>query len=242
MNAMSEVAEIYDEESLMEEGEAEKQDDIEGEEIGLSVHALSAENPQETIKIPGEAKGKALVILVGTGSTHSFIDINTAKEIKATVASTSPLSVTVANGQNVLSKLKCPGFFWRMQGEGYTLDLRVIRLEGSSMILGIDWLRVHGPVIFDYEHHTVTITEEGKKVELRGMAEKATIKSLTARQWRQEYFEGSCCALAQLLRVEEAEQMNIPPQIQAVLQEFEDVFKEPQGLPPARPQDHRIPL
>lgn len=36
--------------------------------------------------------------------------------------------------------------------------------------------------------------------------------------------------------------MNIPLQIEAVLQEFEDVFKESQGLPPARPQDHRILL
>lgn len=67
MNAMSEVAEIFDEESLKEEVEVEEQDDIEGEEIGLSVHALSDENPQKTIKIPGEAKGRALVILVDTG-------------------------------------------------------------------------------------------------------------------------------------------------------------------------------
>ncbi|XP_020104448.1 uncharacterized protein LOC109721311 [Ananas comosus] len=241
MNAIGEVAEVYDEECLKEVTEMDEQDVEEKEELGMSVHALSAENLEETIKIQGEAKGKDLVILVDTGSTHSFIDINTAKEIKATITTTSPLLVTVANGQKVLSKLKCLGFIWKMHGEVYTADLRVIRLEGSSMLLGIDWLKVHGPVTFDYEQNTVSIMKDGKKVELKGMAEKAKLRSITAKQWQQEYLEGNCCAVAQLSSKRD-EQINIPVEIQEVLQQFEDVFQEPQGLPPVRPQDHRIPL
>ena len=41
-----------------------------------------------------------------------------------------------------------------------------------------------------------------------------------------------------LLRVNEV----MPQGMQAVLREFEDVFKEPTKLPPHREQDHRIPL
>lgn len=52
----------------------------------------------------------------------------------------TPLVVTVANGQKILSKLQCPQFSWLMQGQGFKDDLTVIRLEGSSIVLGIDWL------------------------------------------------------------------------------------------------------
>ncbi len=102
------------------------------------MHALNAEKPQETLKILGKVKKNSLVILVDTGSTHRFIDINTAKEVRAHITTTTPLLVTVANGQKVLSKLKGPEFTWKMQGESYTTDLMVIRLEESSMILGIN--------------------------------------------------------------------------------------------------------
>lgn len=35
---------------------------------------------------------------------------------------------------------------------------------------------------------------------------------------------------------------SIPEVIQTVLQEFEDVFSEPRGLPPVRTHNHTIPL
>ncbi len=98
VNVTNEVVEVYDEESLKESAEWEEPEIEEEEDVGLSVHALNAENPQETIKIPGEAKGKSLVILVNIGNTHSFIDINTAKEAKATITTTSSLLSTIANG------------------------------------------------------------------------------------------------------------------------------------------------
>nr|CAD1817770.1 unnamed protein product [Ananas comosus var. bracteatus] len=51
MSATSEVTEVYDEECLKEVTELEELADEEEREIGLSLHALSAENLQETIKI-----------------------------------------------------------------------------------------------------------------------------------------------------------------------------------------------
>nr|CAD1824585.1 unnamed protein product [Ananas comosus var. bracteatus] len=242
LQAVPEVTEVYDEISLQEiEGE-NKVELEEAEELGLSIHALSAEDSQDTIKIQGESKGKTLSILVDTGSTHSFIDIGIAKETKASISTTNPLLVTVANGQKVLSKLKCTNYVWEMQGEKYSADLRVIRLEGSSMILGIDWLKAHGPITFDYEINTVIITKGEKKIHLKGMTEKAQLRSITAKQLLQEPQLGSCCAIAQWIPPDSGKEENIPESIHEVLREYGDVFQEPQGLPPTRSQDHRIPL
>lgn len=79
-------------------------------ETGISVLALSGGKQHDTIKIQGEAKGQVLTILVDTGSTYSFLDYQTAKDIKAHLVAATPLEVTVANGQKVLSKLQCPSF------------------------------------------------------------------------------------------------------------------------------------
>ncbi len=74
------------------------------------MHALGGEKQQDTIKIQGEVKGQTLIILVDTGSTHSFMDFQTAKSIKARMVPTTPLVVTVANVQKVISKLQCLSF------------------------------------------------------------------------------------------------------------------------------------
>lgn len=58
---------------MVDDGE-ENGDREEYMELGVSVHALSREKPQDTIKVQGEARNKTIIVLIDTGSTHSFID------------------------------------------------------------------------------------------------------------------------------------------------------------------------
>lgn len=71
-----------------------------------------------------------------------------------------PLTVTVANGHKVLSKLRCPGFTWTMQGHTFQTDLRLIRIEGLNVVLGINWLKSYGLVTFDFVSNSVVIIKE----------------------------------------------------------------------------------
>ncbi len=105
-----------------------------------------------------------------------------AKEVKAVLTTGTPLIVTVANGHKVLSKLKCVDFKWVMQGDSYQTELRVIRLDGYSIILGIDWLQKYGRVVFDYDHHSVSFSKDGKQVTLNGIGEGAKLKTISAQQ------------------------------------------------------------
>ncbi|XP_020082221.1 uncharacterized protein LOC109705849 [Ananas comosus] len=243
------LLEIYDESCITEEredaeeGRNTKETDGDIRELGVSVHALSGGKTQDTIKVPGESKGKTLTILIDTGSTHSFIDIQTAREIKARLVAAAPLVVTVANGQKVLSKLQCPEFTWTMQGQEFKADLRVIRLEGSSVLLGIDWLRVYGKVTFDFQQNSITVTKDGQALVLKGMGEQAKLQLITAGQWYQELQLGECCVLSPIsIEAASEGEPELPPELKEVLNQYSDVFEEPKELPPQRSSDHKIPL
>ena len=59
------------------------------------------------------------MVLFDSGSTHSFIDEGTTKKMCCELSNTQPLSVTVANGSKVLSRLACLVFCWMMHGEAF---------------------------------------------------------------------------------------------------------------------------
>lgn len=85
-----------------------------------------------------------------------------AKEVKATIILAISLIVTIANEHKILSKLKYANFQWTMKSEPYQNNLRVIRLNGSRIILGIDWLRAYVKVIFDYHINYMIFIKDGK--------------------------------------------------------------------------------
>ena len=104
---------------LLEGDEEEEQDEAreenvkEGEEEDngeISLYALKGVANNKIIKIEGQVKDCNLMILIDSEITHNFLDENMAKKLKCPLTGTPPLSVTVANGQRVLSNFACNGF------------------------------------------------------------------------------------------------------------------------------------
>lgn len=77
---------------------------------------------------------------------------------------------------------------------------------------------------------------------IKGITEGAKLKAISVEQWYKAGLKGNCCAIAQFKASEEKEEGEIPTEIQQVLNQYEDLFQEPKGLPPARLHDHKIPL
>lgn len=71
------------------------------EEPGILVHALFGNMPFQTLVLQGKSKRIPLSILVDSGSTHNFLDPQTAKQIGCQTLKTSKLIVTVADGSKV---------------------------------------------------------------------------------------------------------------------------------------------
>ena len=81
------------------------------------------------IKVEGRVQDSTLMVLIGNGSTHNFIDEGTTKKMNCKLSNTQPLLVIVANGSKVLSKSVYLGFCWMMQGETFEADLRLLKLR-----------------------------------------------------------------------------------------------------------------
>ena len=89
------------------------------------------------------------------------------------------------------------------------------------MVLGIKFLRTLGPILWDFDDLCMAFTRGVCRVFWRGIGSTRYDVQSTRR-------------LNTISKV--------PALLDTLLQSFEDVFATPQGLPPARPCDHRIHL
>lgn len=73
--------------------------------------------------------------------------------------------ITVGNGEKMWVKDKRKELNWSMQEFKFQQDLHVLKLSGSHMILGVDWLRRYNPLAFDFKNLKVTFEKDGEQVE-----------------------------------------------------------------------------
>ncbi|XP_047263666.1 uncharacterized protein LOC124896187 [Capsicum annuum] len=104
------------------------------------------------------------------------------------------------------------------------------------MILGVDWMRAHNPVLLDFVAYKAEATHNGKRVELRGIYSKALLQSMSGSHLRQLFKKGKeVWGHLFTITAEDLEKKSneLPPMITELLQQHEDVFEEPKTLPQA---------
>lgn len=102
------------------------------------VHALTGNIIHHTIRIRGMTKKKAITNLIDSGSTHNFLDSKVAKQVGCLILHTSPLMVTVANGNRLASTGRCSNFQWPMHGHKFKNEVRILALLGCDAALGVE--------------------------------------------------------------------------------------------------------
>ncbi|CAJ2661631.1 unnamed protein product [Trifolium pratense] len=221
----------------------------------LSLQALTGISHYQTMRVTGLQEKKMIHILLDSGSTHNFLDLELAKKLGCKLEAISPLAVTSGGGHKLQAAFICKGFKWLLQQTVFTADVIVLPLGCSDLILGIQWLKSLGPILWDFEKLQMEFTTKGKKFVLRG-AKVPSIKLVNNKSFAHAMQNGAevcfltICQPAQnldiptclLLQPADAD-FPIPTLIAQVLQEFPDIFKEPSALPPHRLGfDHNIPL
>ncbi|KAM0887617.1 hypothetical protein ACQ4PT_028880 [Festuca glaucescens] len=238
---LEQQAEILSEEvlNLMELHDLE-----EATQLSLSIHAMAGTEGSETLRLRAMVGNQVLLILVDSGSSNSFINASMAERLQCSRQTIESVPVKIANGQYMHCTEMVPDLTWWCQGETFSTSLRVLELGAYDAILGIDWLKQHSPMVTDWENHCLAFPYNNKFVKLKGIAAPTLdkVEEIPIEQLLKWYKGNEVWAMAIVKEDKEDELKSIHPEIQAVLEQFIDVFATPSTLPPERPYDHAIPL
>ena len=118
----------------------------------------------------------------------------------------------------------------------------ILPLEGYEAVLGTQWLRTLGEILWDFSKLTMKFQWNGRLVMLKGLTDQV----IEGYELEKEVGVHPVGALVQLLAIESqnytAAKGVAALELQKILETFQDIFKEPMGLPPNRAHDHCIPL
>lgn len=139
------------------------------DELGISLHALTGIDYGETMKLHISINGTAMVALVDSGATHTFIREYLATKIGMSVQARSGLSVKVANGDKITSSGICIGQQIIIDKEQFNMTCYVLPLAGLEVVLGVQWLRSLGPILWNFRDLSMAFWHNGRSVRLAGM-------------------------------------------------------------------------
>lgn len=110
-----------------------------------------------------------MLILVDSGSTHSFVNAAFVQRAGCQVQAMPPIPVRVANGDKLQSDGIVPELSWWIHGTTFTTDMRVLPLGAYDAILGMDWLARYSPMNCHWGNKTLQFEYQGRSVFLQGV-------------------------------------------------------------------------
>ncbi|KAG6531914.1 hypothetical protein ZIOFF_005750 [Zingiber officinale] len=240
---MIEPIENSEEEDDFYEGETQDNiNEVQDDSMAISVHALEGLQTPQTMKVKGFIKKQPVMILIDSGSTNNFLDSTLARRLKQKIERASTFDVKVTDGRSLTSPGKCEGIKIFLPNYELITDLCLLPLDGCDVILGAQWLRTLGDIIWNFSQLTMRFQDQGKEVCIRGKRQD-TITSISSYQAEWLLKKDCSIFLMQLsIKKEPKGTSYTPPELEALLSKFSMIFAEPKGLPPSRSHDHRIPL
>jgi len=209
----------------------------------LSFNALSGKVVPETLRMQGYICGQPVSILTDRGSTHNFVHQRVVMTVGLNMNTTSPLRVTVGNGEELQCQQTCSDVEVTIQQHPFVIDFHVLPICGADLVLGVQWLKTLGPVLTDYTTLTMKFMAAGHLVELHGEHEQA-LESVSSSQLRRLiHTKGTSMMFHIRLETHTPSQQEIipvPQEIEELLDRYSQIFHPLVDLPPSRDIDHAI--
>ncbi|KAK1620557.1 hypothetical protein QYE76_026074 [Lolium multiflorum] len=135
----------------------------------ISLHALAGIRHERTMLLPVTIHGETLVALLDTGSTHNFLPAATMRRLALQPTGGDHLRVTVANAD----RLHCHGVVQHVPltigAEHFIITCAGIDLGCFAFILGVDFLRTLGPILWDFDALTMMFWRQGRHIRWEGL-------------------------------------------------------------------------
>lgn len=124
------------------------------------------------------------------------------------------------------------------------MALKVLPLQCYDIILGMDWLEQHSPMVVDWKKKLLSFDYQGEKVVLQGiLSDVITCAHINYMELATLANQDKVWCMLELSQVDSSKAMfTKPPEIQQLITEFSSLFLPPSGLPPKRASVHTIPL
>ena len=166
------------------------------------------------------------------------------------------LKVSATNGDELTCNEVCRKFTWWMQGQSIVADVLTLPLENYDVVLGIQWLVELGDIKWNFKDLQMRFMIGGNECVLKGSKgiskTVVTISSDKMDRVLEKKAQLSilqCYELQLICQGSEDKEIDstgggkiVKADIEEILKEFQDVFKEPDKLPPCRTHDHSITL
>ena len=109
-----------------------------------------------------------MLILLDSGSSHSFVSSAFVQMAKLQTVPTTPRRVKLTNEEWITTNQLVPNLQWYCQGQSLSTDMVVLDMHPYDAILGFDWLQKHSPMQGDWEKKALQFTDNGKTIKLQG--------------------------------------------------------------------------
>lgn len=106
--------------------------------------------------------------LIGSGSTHNFIQECVAIFLRLPVCPSPHFQVLVGNGQALSCDGYCPQVSIQLGSELFRIDFYILNIQESDIVLGVQWLKLLGSIIVEYQQLYMEFMRRQKLVRLQG--------------------------------------------------------------------------
>lgn len=212
----------------------------------ISLNSVVGLTSPKTFKLKGEINGVPVIVMIDPGATHNFIATHALQQLGITCVSSQEFGVSLGTGEMVQSKGLCKSAVVEVQGLTIVEDFLPIALGNSNLILGLQWLEKLGTMTANWKSQRLSFRLGNEMVTLMGDASLGrsgiTLKAMlkTLRKEGQGYVVE--CNYLGAVTGEANDTPVVPEFLTPLVQHYKAVFNLPDGLPPARFQDHSIIL
>jgi hypothetical protein len=144
----------------------------------VSLHALAGIRHERTMLLPVMIHGERLVALLDTGPTHNFLPATTMHRLALQPTGGDNLRMTVANGDRLRYHGLAQHVPLTIGDEHFTIMCASIDLGCFDFILGVDFLRTIGPILWDFDTLMMTFLHQGCRVRWEGLGGAAPAPQL----------------------------------------------------------------